>query len=88
MIREKEQERCEGTISSIKEWGMYVRLNEYLCEGLVHISKLKKLGPFYFDAKKETIINKKTGNNFSLGDPLSVKIEKINLNYGELDLSL
>ena len=88
MIRNKEQERCEGTISSIKEWGMYVRLNEYLCEGLVHISKLKKMGPFYFDTKKETIINKKTGNHFSLGDPLSVKIEKINLNYGELDLSV
>ena len=88
MIREKENEICEGTITSIKEWGMYVKLNNYLCEGLVSISKLKKTGPFYFDSKKEIILNKKNGHHFALGDSISVKIEKINLNYGELDLSI
>ena len=88
MIRNKGGVTCKGTISSIKEWGMYVSLNEYLCEGLVHISRLKKLGPFYFDQKKEIIINKKSGKIFSLGELISVKIEKINLNYRELDLSI
>ena len=88
MIRKKENEVCEAVISSVKEWGAYVRLNEYLCEGLVHISKLKKMGAFYFDNKKETIINKKTGNHLSLGDSVTVKIERINLNHGELDLSI
>jgi len=88
MIRNKENTICEGTISSIKEWGMYISLNDYFCEGLVHISRLKKLGPFYFDHKKEIIINKKNGKSFSLGEPISVKIEKINLNYRELDLSI
>ena len=88
MIRNKENTICEGTISSIKEWCIYVSLNEYLCEGLIHISRLKKLGPFYFDQKKEIIINKKSGKIFSLGDTISVNIEKINLNYRELDLSI
>ena len=88
MIRGKENEICEGTITSIKEWGMYVKLNNYLCEGLVPMHKLKKTGPFYFDKKKEIILNKKNGHYFSLGDSISVKIEKINLNYGELDLSI
>tara|TARA_B100001029_G_C15050849_1_gene450613 strand:- start:173 stop:2230 length:2058 start_codon:yes stop_codon:yes gene_type:complete len=88
MIRNKENTICEGTVSSIKEWGIYVSLNEYLCEGLLHISRLKKLGPFYFDQKKEIIINKKSGKIFSLGDTISVKIEKINLNYRQLDLSI
>ena len=88
MIRNKVNTICEGTISSIKEWGVYVSLNDYLCEGLVSMSRLKKLGPLYFDHKTETIINKKTGKSLLLGDPISVKIEKINLNYRELDLSI
>ena len=88
MIREKENTICEGTVMTTKEWGIYVKLNDYLCEGLVSLSSLKKLGPCYFDKKQESIINKKTGNYFSLGDIISVKIEKIELNYGELDLSI
>ena len=46
------------------------------------------MGEFYFDNKKEAIVNKKTGNHLSLGDSVTVKIERINLNHGELDLSI
>ena len=68
MIRNKVNTICEGTISSIKEWGIYVSLNDYLCEALISISRLKKLGPLYFDRKTETIINKKTGKSLLLGN--------------------
>ena len=88
MIRDKINEVCNGKITSVKEWGLYVKLNEFLCEGLVPISSLRKVGQFYFDEKKERIINKKTGKQYKIGQEVEVEIQKINLNYGELDLIL
>ena len=55
MIRDKINEVCNGKITSVKEWGLYVRLNEFLCEGLVPISSLRKGGQFYFDEKKKEL---------------------------------
>ena len=88
MVQKQEESVFEGTVSSVKEWGVYVKLTDHLCEGLVSLVKLKKLAPFYFDKKKEIIINKKTGEFLSFGKHVSVKIEKINLNYREMDLTI
>ena len=86
MAKDKVNTVCKGKISSVKDWGLYVKLNEFLCEGLVSISSLKRSGRYYYDAQKEKIINKKTGNYYEISQEVDVKIEKINLNYGEMDL--
>ena len=86
MSNDKVNTVCKGKISSVKDWGLYVKLNEFLCEGLVSISSLKRSGRYYYDAQKEKIINKKTGNYYEISQEVDVKIEKINLNYGEMDL--
>ena len=88
LIKDKKNITTYATITSIKEWGVYAELNEYLCEGLIQISSLKKSGNYYYNKNKNEIIDKKTGESLFLGKNISVTIEKIDLMKYELDLSL
>ena len=44
LIKDKKGAETQATITAIKEWGVYAELNEYLCEGLIPLSSLKKSG--------------------------------------------
>ena len=88
LIKDKKDTETQATITSIKEWGVYAELNEYLCEGLIPISSLKKSGNYYYNNTKNEIINKKNGERLFLGKNISVAIENIDLMKYELDLAL
>jgi ribonuclease R len=77
----------EGIISGVSAWGIYVVVNETLTEGMVHISKL---GQDYFklDEKNYSIVGERTGQKFSLGDKVKIKVEKIDLDRKNIDFSL
>ncbi len=77
----------DGVISGIQEWGVYVELNENKCEGMVPIRELGN--DFYsFDEKNYCLVGKKTNKKFQLGDEVTVKITKANLEKKQLDFLL
>jgi len=88
LVKDKKNITTYATITSVKEWGVYAELNEYLCEGLIPLSSLKKSGNYYYNRNKNEIIDKKNGESLFLGKNISVTIENINLMKYELDLSL
>jgi ribonuclease R len=77
----------EGVISGVSAWGVYVVVSETLSEGMVHISKL---GDEYFklDEKGYAIVGEKSGKRFSLGDSVKIKVEKIDIERKNIDMSL
>ncbi len=77
----------DGVISGVSAWGIYVVIEETLSEGMVHISKL---GNDYFnlDEKNYVIVGEKTHKRFALGDRIKVKIEKIDIERKQIDMSL
>jgi ribonuclease R len=77
----------EGIISGVTKFGLFVVLNDTLSEGMIHISKLGN-DFFTFDEKKYAVIGERTGKKFTLGDPIKVKIEKIDLDKKAIDMSL
>ena len=88
LIKDKKGAETQATITAIKEWGVYAELNEYLCEGLIPLSSLKKSGNYYYNNTKNEIINKKNGESLFLGKNISVAIENIDLMKYELDLAI
>lgn len=77
----------EGVISGVSPWGLYVTENNTLADGLIHISKLG--GDFYkHDEKTYSIIGERTGKKFTLGDPIKIKIDAIDLDKRQIDLSI
>ncbi len=85
LVKDKIGEVKTATITSIKEWGIYAELDDYLCEGMISLSSLRSIGNFYHNKKNE-MINKITGEGLSLGQKISVEIKSINMERAQLDL--
>lgn len=77
----------DGVISGVTEWGIYVELNENKCEGLVPIRELDD--DFYeFDEKNYRLVGNKLKKTYSLGDAITVKVARANLEKKQLDFVL
>ena len=88
LVKDKVGETSTATIISIKEWGIYAELDDYLCEGMISLKSLKREGNFYYCNKKNEMINKINGESLYLGKKLMVTITSINLQRGELDIMM
>jgi len=77
----------EGIVSGITEWGIYVEMTETHCEGMVRLADIK--GDYYsFDEGNYRIIGNNTGRVITLGDDVSVKILRTDINRRIIDLQL
>lgn len=80
-------EEFEGIVSGITEWGMYVELKANHCEGMVRIKDIQ--GDFYEYYEKEiSLVGRRTGRRFTIGDDVQVRIRKTNLHKRTVDLEL
>ena len=77
----------DGVISGVTEWGIYVELNENKCEGLVPMRELDD-DYYEFDEKNYRLVGSKTKRVYSLGDPITIKVARANLEKKQLDFTL
>ncbi|MDG1841476.1 MAG: ribonuclease R [Crocinitomicaceae bacterium] len=76
-----------GTVSGIAEHGLYVRMDDNYCEGMVAISEIPG-DRYYFDFDKFCIVGAKTKKEFSFGQRVCVRIFEINPMRRHIDLEL
>ena len=74
----------EGSISSVKEWGFYVELDDIKCEGLVKISSLKD-DYYLYNEKTHCIYGKSLNKKYQLGDKIKVKIYNCDIQKKQSD---
>ena len=77
----------DGVISGVTEWGLYVEVIANKCEGMIPIRDLEG-DYYYFDEKNYCLVGRKTNKKYSLGDPITVKVAKANLEKRQLDFML
>ncbi len=77
----------EGTISGIAEHGLFVRMDENYCEGLVPMMAIPS-DRFYFDQEKFQIIGAKTKRTYQFGDRVRVRIDQVSIRKRQIDLEL
>ena len=76
-----------GIVSGVTEWGLYVELDENKCEGLVPVRDLAD--DYYdFDEKNFALVGRRHGNRYRLGDAVSVRVERANLDKKQLDFAI
>jgi ribonuclease R len=76
-----------GVISGVTEWGLYVELDENKCEGLVPVRDLAD--DYYdFDEKNYSLVGRRRGNKYRLGDAVKVRVARANLDRKQLDFVL
>lgn len=80
-------EEFTGTVSGIAEHGMFVRMKDNHCEGMVAMNQIPG-DRFYFDADKYRIIGAKTKKEYNFGDTVKVRIFEVNPRKRQVDLEL
>lgn len=86
-LQNKIGEEFEGTISGLADFGMFVKMNENHCEGMVTLSSLLH-DTYYFDNDKFQIIGRKSNNKYNFGDQVKVKVIGVDMSKKQIDLVL
>ncbi len=74
----------EGRISGVTSFGLFVTLDEYFVDGLVHISELGR-DYFRFDAARHQLLGERTGKRYRLADRMKVKLVRVDLETRRMD---
>jgi ribonuclease R/exosome complex exonuclease DIS3/RRP44 len=83
-MQDHNDDEFTGVITGVTDWGIYVEIIENKCEGMVRIGDIKD--DFYtFDEKKFAVVGQATGNMYTLGDEVTVKVKKTDLERKHLD---
>ena len=77
----------EGTVSGIAAFGLFVKMDNNFCEGLVPMIEIPG-DVFSFNAEKFSIIGKKTGKEYNFGDRVKVIISKVSTHKRQIDLEI
>ena len=77
----------DGVISGVTEWGIYVELIENKCEGMIPIRDLDD-DYYTFDDKNYCLEGRRYHKKYQLGDEITVKVAKANLDKKQLDFVL
>ena len=77
----------EGVVSSVTNFGLFVRLTEYHIDGLVHITSLDD-DYYRYDDVKQILAGESGYRQFRLGDAVEVKVAAVNLDERKIDLLL
>lgn len=80
-------EEFMGIISGVTEWGIYVEITEYKCEGMIRLANLTD--DFYdYDEFNQWIIGRKTRKIFQLGGEVKVRVKNADIQKRQIDLSV
>lgn len=77
----------DGVISGITEWGLYVEVNENKCEGMIPIRDLDD-DYYEFDEKNYCLRGRRKKRTYSLGDAITIRVARANLEKKQLDFAL
>ena len=76
-----------GTVTGVAPFGLFVTLDEYFVDGLLHISELGR-DYFQHDAIRHQLIGERTRTRYRLADRVQVKLVRVDLESRKIDFVL
>ncbi len=80
-------EPFNGIISGVTNFGLFVELEDIYVDGLVHVTALGN-DYYHFDAAKHRLVGDRTRRTFRLGDPVRVRVVRVDLDEAKIDFEL
>ena len=77
-------EEFHAIISGVIYFGIFVKITDILAEGLVKIRDLEN-DSYVYDEKKYALVGKSTKKQYRLGDKVSVKLIRVDIEKSEVD---
>ncbi len=86
-MKDRMNEEFDGHICGLKEWGVFVEVDETHIEGMIPVRELGD--DFYtFDADNYSFVGRASRETFTLGDAVKVRIKRADLGKRMLDFEL
>jgi len=73
-----------GRVTGVTAFGLFVTLDDYFVDGLLHISELGR-DYFRFDAARHQLLGGRTGKRYRLADRVKVKLVRVDLESRKID---
>ena len=77
-MQDKVGQEFNGLISGVTERGLYVEIIENKCEGMIRAMDMRE-DFFHFDFERHALIGEQTNKIYQLGDPIKIRVKKVNL---------
>jgi ribonuclease R len=78
-------EEFEGVISGVSGFGFWVETIEHKCEGLVSLTSLLEFDDFTLVEGDYSLVGRRSGRKFRMGDKVRIKVVAANLTKRQLD---
>jgi ribonuclease R len=80
-------DRFTGVISTVTNFGLFVRLQDLHIEGLVHITALGQ-DYYHYDDVRMCLTGENSGVKYRVGDVVTVQVAAVNLDEKKIDLTM
>lgn len=75
----------EGVVSGVTSFGLFVETVDHKCEGLVSIVGLSEFDDFRLVESEYSLVGRRSGRTFKMGDKISIRVIAANLEKRQLD---
>lgn len=86
-MEDKIGQRFHGVISGVASFGIFVELKDIYVEGMIHVTGLGN-EYFEYDPTHHRMIGERTRTMYRLGDPLEVRVARVDLEAKRIDFEL
>lgn len=80
-------DKMHGVVSSVTEFGLFVELEEFYVDGLVHITSLGQ-DYYRFNEDRRQLVGETTNKVYHTGQRLKVQVSRVDMEQGRIDFSL
>jgi ribonuclease R len=87
-MTERIGDELEALITGVERFGLFCQGIELPVDGFVHISGLSEFDYFDFDSDSQSLIGRRTGKQFRLGDRVRVQVAHVDPDRRELDFRI
>jgi ribonuclease R len=87
LLQQRIGEVFEGLVAGVTDFGLFVDIEGYYVQGLLHVSELGN-DYYHYNAQTASLIGEKSGRRFRLGDTLEVRVVDVDPPQGKIDLRL
>jgi len=87
LLRQHVGETVSGTIATVTEFGLFIEMEDYYVQGLLHISDLGS-DYFRYDRRNQCLYGERNGKRFTLGDEIEVVVVNVEPPQGKIELRL
>ena len=78
-------ELFHAVLTGVEEFGLFCQLVELPIDGLLHVTSLAD-DFYYLEAETHSLVGRRSGNRFRLGDRIEVRVARVDIDRRELDL--